>query len=101
MLGATFAAVAATFWSEKAAWPQRFAVRLLVGDDRRTSEHVVSTWLGRDKAIALAVAMHVRRNGGHVGVHDVEVEELGPSPGADDGRPEPTPGDLIDHLEFR
>lgn len=89
------------FWSEKQAWPQRFVVRLLIGDDRRTSEQIVTTHLGRDKAIALAVAMHVRRHGGHVGVHDVACEELGPSPEGPDGRPEATPGDLIDHLEFR
>lgn len=89
------------FWTEKAAWPQRYVVRLLVDDDRRTTEHVVCTWLGREKAVALAVAMHVRRNGGHVGIHDVRIEELGPAPEAPDGRPEATPGDLIDHLEFR
>lgn len=93
--------MAAPFWSPRAAWPQRFAVRLLVGDERRTSEHLVTTLLGRDKAIALAVAMHVRRNGGHVGVHDVEVVDLGPAPEGPDGRAEPAPGDLIDHLEFR
>lgn len=93
--------MAAGSWSEKAAWPQRYAVRLLIGDDLRTSEHVVSTRLGRDKAIALAVAMHVRRHGGHVGVHDVRVEDLGPAPQGDDGLPEATPGDLIDHLEIR
>ena len=89
------------FWSEKAAWPQRYAVRLLVDDDLRTSEHLVCTWLGPQKALALAVAMHVRRNGGHVGVHDIAVDDLGPAPESPGGRPEPTPGDLIDHLEFR
>lgn len=94
-------AVAAGFWTERAGWPVRWRVRLLIGDDRRTSEQLVTTWLGRDKAIALAVAMHVRRHGGHVGVHDVEVVELGPASEGLDGRPEPTPGDLVDHLEFR
>ena len=93
--------MAAGFWSEAAAWPQRYAVRLQIGDDRRTSEHLVTTYLGRDKAIALAVAMHVRRHGGHVGVHDVAIDEVGPAPQAPDGRPEAKPGDLIDHLEFR
>ena len=92
---------AAGFWSEKAAWPQRYAVRLLIDDDRQTSEHLVTTWLGRDKAIALAVAMHVRRLGGHVAIHDVAVEDLGPSPEGTDGGPEASPGDLIDHVEFR
>lgn len=91
----------AEFWSEKAAWPQRYAVRLLIGDDHRTSEQLVTTWLGREKAVALAVAMHVRRHGGHVGVHDVAVEVLGPAPERADGSAEATPGDLIDHLEFR
>lgn len=89
------------FWNDKAAWPERYAVRLLIGDDRRTSEHLVTTWLGRDKAIALAVAMHVRRHGGHVGVHDVATEHLGPAPEGPDGRPEALPGDLVDHVEFR
>ena len=89
------------FWTERAAWPVRWRVRLLIGDDRHTSEQIVSTFLGRDKAIAMAVAMHVRRHGGHVGVHDVETEELGPAPRGRDGRPESTPGDLLDHLEFR
>ena len=89
------------FWSEKAAWPQRYLVRLLIGEDRRTSEHLVTTSLGRDKAIALAVAMHVRRHGGHVAVHDVAVGDEGPAPEGPDGRPEARPGDLIDHLEFR
>jgi hypothetical protein len=93
--------VADGFWTEKAAWPQRYAIRLLVGDDRRTSEQLVSTWLGRDKAIALAVAMHVRRHGGHIGVHDVEVEQLGPARDDGEGRPEATPGDLVDHTELR
>lgn len=89
------------FWSTRAAWPQRYEVRLQIGDDRHESEHPVTTWLGREKAVALAVAMHVRRHGGHVGVHDVEGRELRPAPAGEGGRPQPKPGDLVDHVELR
>jgi hypothetical protein len=93
--------MAGGFWTDKDPWPQRYEVRLMIGDDRHESQYLVTTWLGRDKAVALAVAMHVRRHGGHVGVHDVTVDELGPAGPGPGGRAEPNPGDLVDHVEFR
>lgn len=87
------------FWSTPADWPERYAVRLLAGEDLRTVEYHVTSTLGERKAMALAAALHVRRHGDHVAIHDVDVEPLGPVGTDERGRPERVPGDLHDFLE--
>lgn len=81
---------------EQRTWPVRYEIRLqmLGGQVRR---RWVVTWLGVEKAIALAVQHAVGDDDGHL--YDVEVEEVGPAPRNADGTV--TIGeDLHDRLEF-
>jgi hypothetical protein len=75
-------------------WPVRYEARLHMvgGQVRRRS---VLTWLGHEKAIALAV----QAGAADGPVYDVEVEELGPAPRNADGTVA-VGEDLHDRMEF-
>jgi hypothetical protein len=57
----------------------------------------VLTWLGHEKAIALAVQHGV--GSGDAPLHDVEIEEVGPAPRHADGTVA-VGDDLHDRMEF-
>ncbi len=82
---------------QQRSWPARYEVRVhaLGGQVRRSS---VLTWLGHEKAIALAL-QHDRSAGGDERVYDVEVDELGPAPRNADGTIS-VGDDLHDRMEF-
>jgi hypothetical protein len=83
------------------SWPHRFRVTIRTHAGGSVPYSAV-TWLSPEKAVALAVAAHLRRNpGGHeVGVHDVEVADLGPVGRDAAGAMALDRGDLIDRAEF-
>lgn len=78
-------------------WPVRYEVRVhtLEGQVRR---HSVLTWLGQEKAIALAVQQEDSQRGDDR-LYDVEVTELGPAPRNANGTVD-VPQDLHDRMEF-
>lgn len=78
-------------------WPVRYEVTLrsLEGGERKVQ---VLTWLGQEKAIAMAVADHVRTPEASQ-IYDVSVRELGPAPKAAIGVVE-IGRDLHDRMEF-
>lgn len=75
----------------------RYEVRVhtLHGQVRR---HAVLTWLGWEKAIALAV-QHEESQCPEDRLYDVEVDELGPAPHNADGTVD-VANDLHDRMEF-
>ena len=82
------------------SWPHRFRVTIRTHAGGSLPYSVV-TWLSSEKAVALAVAAHVRRNpGDSAGVHDVEVEDLGPVERDVQGKMALDRADLIDRAEF-
>jgi hypothetical protein len=67
----------------------------------RSVPYSTVTWLSPEKAVALAVAAHLRRNpGDSAGVHDVEVADLGPVGRDVEGKMALDRADLIDRAEF-
>lgn len=60
------------------------------------------TWLSKEKAVALAIAAHVRRNPDVPGweVHDVDVVDLGPVERSPKGAMILDRTDLVDRMEF-
>lgn len=83
------------------SWPHRFRVTIRTHAGGSVPYSVV-TWLSQEKAVALAVAAHLRRNpGGHAaGVHDVDVADLGPVGRNAEGAMALDRADLIDRAEF-
>ena len=69
---------------------KRYRVSFGACGDQATSGYDVCTWLGREKAIALATQKHLSRN--KTNIYSVEVEEL---EGTD-----PVNTDLIDRMEW-
>jgi hypothetical protein len=62
------------------SWPHRFRVGIHTNSGT-SLEYPVVTWLSREKAIAIAVTAHIDRYSpgtGPMGVHDVDVTDLGP-----------------------
>ena len=78
-------------------WPVRFEVRVhtIEGQVRR---HSVLTWLGPEKAIALAV-QHEDSHGAGDRLYDVEVTALGRAPRNENGSVD-VAQDLHDRMEF-
>jgi len=63
----------------------------------------VVTWLSREKAVAIAVAAHLRRYSDDqpsTRARDVEVTDLGPAGRAADGTVAVDRDELIDRMEF-
>jgi hypothetical protein len=60
----------------------------------------VVTWLAREKAIAMAVAAHLRRHPEGDEIYDVEVEDLGPVARDAQGAMVLERSDLTDRSEF-
>ncbi|MGH9155948.1 MAG: hypothetical protein ACRD1K_08990 [Acidimicrobiales bacterium] len=58
------------------------------------------TWLAQEKAIALAVAAHLRRHPDGEEIYDVEVEDLGPVARDSQGAMVLERSDLTDRSEF-
>jgi hypothetical protein len=87
--------------TEQRSWPQRFLVTI-VGQDRCRTEYGVTTWLSREKAVALAVGAHARRTNGldETDVYDVEVVDAGRVPADSQGLPAVPGKDIIDRYEF-
>lgn len=63
---------------EKRSWPMRYQVtiRSSLGQTRRL--HVL-TWLGPEKAVAMATHHDGHGYGTPDGIYDIHVEELGPA----------------------
>jgi hypothetical protein len=80
-------------------WPERFRVTLR-NREGGSWRYTVATWLGRDKAIALAASTHVRRHGDEATIYDVEVEDLGRAARDAKGLVALETGDLSDRAEF-
>jgi len=83
---------------DKLPWPVRYAVtiRSSLGQTRKLK---VLTWLGPEKALAMATHADGRGFGTPDGVYDIEVEELGPA--MNDGRGlVVTESLLCDRMEF-
>lgn len=81
------------------SWPQRFRVIVHTGPDASVPYSAV-TWLGKEKAIALAVAAHLRRHPGADAVYDVAVEDVGPVGRDTHGGMRLERDDLTDRSEF-
>ncbi len=83
-------------------WPERFRVNIHTNSESSIGYTVV-TWLSPEKAIAIAVAAHVARHqpeSGPMGIHDVEVTDLGPVDRSADGAMLMDQSDLSDRMEF-
>lgn len=65
-----------------------------------SSRYGVVTWLSQEKAIALAVAAHLRRHPEGEAIYDVEVEDLGPVARDSQGAMLLELSDLTDRAEF-
>ncbi len=81
------------------SWPHRFKVVVRTAPDTAVPYSVV-TWLAEEKAIALAVTAHLRRHHEPNGIHDVEVEDLGPVGRDAQGEMMLERNDLVDRAEF-
>lgn len=83
---------------EKRSWPVRYLVtiRSSLG---QTRELYVLTWLGPEKALAMAAHADGHGFGTSDGIYDVEVEEFGPA-GCDDRGLVLLEGHLFDRMEF-
>jgi hypothetical protein len=71
-------------------------VRPVSGDERL---YVVLTWLGQEKAIAIATRADIQWHSGTDGLYDLEIEEVGPAPRTASGTVE-LGSDLHDRMEF-
>lgn len=91
---------------EPTSWPRVYRVTLfnLLGDER--DDRTVLTFLGPNKAIALAVEAHygadIRRLWGRQTwpVYDLAVDDIGPAPPNADGTVGSLPGMIEDRAEF-
>lgn len=63
--------------TQKASRPQRFKI-VLRNVSGGPFNYSVVTWLGERKAIALAVATHIRHKPDRGDIYDVEVDSSGP-----------------------
>jgi len=80
------------------AWPVRYRVTLrrLIGPSSTVG---VLTWLGKEKAIAVAIQADRQNERVESRLFDIGVEDLGPAPRSVDGSVE-TGSDLFDPMEF-
>ena len=81
------------------SWPQRFRVVIHTRGGGEQTRDVV-TWRGPEKAIALAVAAHLRRSPQRDDIDDVEIEDLGPVERDPQGTMVIEPRALVDRAEF-
>ncbi|MGH3117439.1 MAG: hypothetical protein ACRDQ2_10075 [Gaiellales bacterium] len=65
-----------------------------------SARYAVVTWLTEEKAIAMAVAAHLRRHPDGEETYDVEVEDLGPVDRDAQGAMVLERSDLTDRAEF-
>jgi hypothetical protein len=83
---------------EKRSWPVRYQVtiRSSLG---LTRKRYVLTWLGPEKALAMAAHTDGHGFGTSDGIYDIEVEELGPA-ASDERGLVILAGHLSDRMEF-
>ena len=83
---------------EQQAWPVRYQVtiRSSLGQVRKLR---VLTWLGPEKAVAIAAHADGYGYGSPDGVYDIDVEELGPAE-RDERGAAVSEGYLSDRMEF-
>jgi hypothetical protein len=83
---------------EQRAWPVRYQVtiRSSLGQVRKLR---VLTWLGPEKAIAIAAHADGHGYGSPDGIYDIDVEELGPAE-RDERGVAVSEGYLSDRMEF-
>jgi len=83
---------------DKLSWPVRYIVtiRSSLGQTRKLD---VLTWLGPEKALAMAAHADGHGFGTPDGIYDIEVEELGPARSDDRGLVV-CEGHLCDRMEF-
>jgi hypothetical protein len=84
------------------SWPQRFRVNIRTNSDSILAYQVV-TWLSMEKAVAIAVAAHLARHqpgSGPMGIHEVDITDLGPVDRNSDGAMIIDRSDLTDRMEF-
>lgn len=82
----------------KRAWPERYRVTIVSVLGQARIRHVV-TWLGPEKAIAMAVHADGRGYGTADGIYDVRAEDLGAADRDESGLVE-VGDDLHDRMEF-
>jgi hypothetical protein len=83
---------------EKRSWPVRYLVTIRSGRGQTRKVYVL-TWLGPEKALAMAAHADGHGYGTSDGIYDVEVEELGPAEHDDRGLVV-LEGHLSDRMEF-
>ncbi len=81
------------------SWPKRFRVTVHTRAGGSASYSVV-TWLGQGKAIAMAVAAHLRRHPESEEIYDVAIEDLGQVARDAQGAMAFERRDLTDRAEF-
>jgi hypothetical protein len=84
------------------SWPHRFRVTVRTHGGTTIPNEAVS-WRSVEKAVALAVAAHLRRHpeeNPSTRVGDIQVEDLGPVGRDEQGAMVLKGGDLIDRMEF-
>lgn len=87
---------------QSGSWPHRFRVTIHTNGGASVDYSAV-TLLSPEKAVAMAVAAHLR---GHdqaqvaTRVHDVEIDDLGPVERARDGTAAVGGDDLVDRVEW-
>ena len=80
------------------AWPVVYEV-IVTPVTGATNTYQVVTWLGPEKAIAMAVQADGRGYGTDKGIYDASVQEVGRAPASDDGTVS-VAGYLFDRMEF-
>jgi len=80
------------------AWPVRYQVTIKSGLGQIRKLRVL-TWLGPEKAIAIAAHADGHGYGSPEGIYDIDVEELGPAERGERGEVV-TKGYLSDRMEF-
>jgi len=83
---------------DKLSWPVRYAVTIRSSLGQTRKLHVL-TWLGPEKALAMAAHADGHGFGTPDGIYDIEVEELGPATSDDRGLVV-SEGHLCDRMEF-
>ncbi|MDQ1414331.1 MAG: hypothetical protein QOE07_2919 [Acidimicrobiaceae bacterium] len=84
------------------SWPHRFRVTIHTNGGGTLTYPVVS-WLSQEKAVAMAVASHLRRHPDEqpaTRVRDVEVVDLGPVGRDTKGAMALDGSDIVDRMEF-
>lgn len=84
------------------SWPHRYRVTVRTHGGKNIPYEAVS-WRSAEKAVALAVAAHLRRHpeeNTRNRVEDVEVEDLGPVGRDQQGAMALQGADLVDRMEF-